>query len=126
MHLLTSFICPLQLVYIKISTKVLEKFLCHHIRHRDFEGSSFNCFSTKSRVFVLDAETTVTLLGTTMDPAIVCTFLAKPTPDTVPIRQAAQANTFKDSILFSSLERLCLIHMIQLISPIIMARVIRH
>ena len=61
-----------------------------------------------------------------MDPAIVCTSLAKPTPDTVPIRQAAQANTFKDFILFTSLERLCLIHMIQLISPIIIARVIRH
>ena len=91
----------------------------------DFEGFSFNCFSTKSRVFVLDAETTVTLLGTIMDPAIVCTSLAKPTPDTVPTRQATQANTFKDFILFTSLERLCLIHMIQLISPIIMTRVIR-
>ena len=50
----------------------------------------------------------------------------KPTPDTVPNKQAAQANTFKDFILFTSLERLCLIHMIQLISPIIMARIIRH
>ena len=91
----------------------------------DFVGASFNCFSTKSRVFVLDAETTVTLLGTTIDPAIVCTSLAKPTPDIVPTRQAAQANTFKDFILFTSLKRLCLIHMIQLISPIIIARIIR-
>ena len=92
----------------------------------DFEGFSFNCFSTKSRVFVLDAEITLTLLGTIIEPAMVCTSLAKPTPDTVPNKQAAQANTFKDFILFTSLERLCLIHMIQLISPIIMARIIRH
>ncbi len=48
----------------------------------------------------------LTLLGTTMDPAMVCTSLAKPTLDTVPNKQAAQANTFNDFILFTSLERL--------------------
>ena len=79
----------------------------------------------KLGVFALDAETTLTLLGTTIAPPIVCTSLAKPTPDTVPKRQVAQANTFKDFILFTSLKRLCLIHMLQLISPIIIARIIR-
>ena len=73
----------------------------------------------------MDAETTLTLFGTTIAPPIVCTSLAKPTPDTVPKRQAAQANTFKDFILFTSLKRLRLIHMGQFVSPIIIASVIR-